>query len=362
MTSLAEILKAKIREEGPISVHDYMEAALSHPDYGYYTRSEPFGPKGDFITAPEISQMFGELIGLWCVDCWSKMGSPDRIHLVELGPGNGTLMQDALRSAALVPEFAKALKVHLIETSERLVGKQKDKLQGHPVTWHTEMPDLSTAPALFIANEFFDALPVRQYVKTQNGLAERGVCLNNDEFSYTLLASPVSQDDIDPCDFEGLKDESIVESNPLARTLTTHIARLLREVGGAALFIDYGFLEATSGDSLQAVKDHKYADPLKSPGEADITAHVDFTRLAKIAAAEGCETLPGTSQGRFLERLGIEARAMLLSRNATEPQKEKIAGDLKRLVSNNGMGTLFKAFSFYHTMAMPPAGFEEGNQ
>ncbi|MEP3247330.1 MAG: class I SAM-dependent methyltransferase [Sneathiella sp.] len=362
MTPLAEILKTKIREEGPVSVHDYMETALSHPDYGYYTQSEPFGSTGDFITAPEISQMFGELIGLWCVDCWSKMGSPDRIHLVELGPGNGTLMVDALRSAALVPEFAKALEVHLVETSERLIRKQENKLRGHPVTWHREIPDLPNAPALVIANEFFDALPVRQYVKTLSGLAERGVGLNGDQFAYTLLASPASQDDIDQCDFADLKGETIVESNPLARALTTHIARLLTEVGGAALFIDYGFLEAASGDSLQAVRNHRYADPLENPGEADITAHVDFARLAKIAAAEGCETLPGTSQGRFLERLGIEARAMLLSKNATEPQKEKIAEDLKRLVSSSGMGTLFKVFSFYHTMAMPPAGFEEGNQ
>ncbi len=358
MSTLADILKDQIRETGPLSVYDFMDQALSHPEYGYYKRGNPFGKDGDFVTAPEISQMFGELIGLWCVDCWTKLGAPSHVHLVELGPGNGTLMKDALRSARLVPDFLQAATVHLVETSPALKKKQQSLLSEHGITWHETIPDFDNGPILLIANEFFDALPIRQYVLTEGALKERGITCKDGSFVFTLVEKAengLPQDLILP----EMQEGDVIETSPMAETLHHRIAKQLRSHGGAALYVDYGTAERAAGDSFQAVRNHQFTNPLDQPGQSDITAHVDFSTLVRIAEHEKCDVLPVTSQGRFLERLGIEARALALSRSADETQKEVIAADLKRLVSTSGMGTLFKALSFYHAMQAPPAGFAE---
>lgn len=359
MNKLAALLKEQIRTTGPLSLYDYMQTALSHPEFGYYQQAAPFGANGDFVTAPEISQMFGELVGLWCVDAWVKLGSPTHINLVELGPGNGTLMRDALRSAALVPEFLKAAKIHLVETSDRLTNIQQQHLSNYDVQWHKIFPDLPDACSLIIGNEFLDALPIHQFECRDCHWHEKQITLSNDLLLMTTSNDPTGNDKFDLPDPTNLENETIVEVNPAAKEITSQICDTLMGGGGAALFIDYGPLESGFGDSFQAVRNHNYANPLENPGETDLTAHVDFATLKKIAEDAGCLTLPITSQGRFLERLGVEARAFLLSKKATEEQKEKISQDLRRLISSEGMGTLFKAFSFYHTMTAPPAGFGE---
>ncbi|MEH6401874.1 MAG: SAM-dependent methyltransferase [Sneathiella sp.] len=359
MTELIDILKAKINEKGPISVFEYMDMALAHPKLGYYQKADPFGNSGDFITAPEISQMFGELIGLWCVDCWIKLGTPDHFHLMELGPGQGTLMSDALRSSAIAPEFLKAVKVHMVETSDRLENIQRQNLSSHKVQWHTEIPKIEDGPLIVIANEFFDALPIRQFEFKNENWFERQISLNDGEFSHTLSPSPTSPELVGSVDRNSIEENSIAEVNPLAREIVSSLSLMISKQGGAALCIDYGPMESAFGDSFQAVQDHKFVDVFHNPGLTDLTAHVDFEVLSNIASDKGCTSLPLSTQGRFLERLGIEARVWQLSKNATTEQKEKIASDMKRLVSTQEMGTLFKVLSFYHAMQEPPSGFGE---
>ncbi|WP_169543057.1 class I SAM-dependent methyltransferase [Sneathiella aquimaris] len=360
MTELENILKRRIEECGPISVHDYMSDALLHPEYGYYQRSNPFGRSGDFITAPEISQMFGELIGLWCVDCWAKMGGPSRVNLIELGPGNGTLIKDALRSTKLVPEFVNAVSLHLVEVSDRLKNKQQMALSDHSVQWHSHFPEDLDGPYIVIANEFFDALPIHQFLQSESGPKERAITYADDKLTYTTMAvAPDVQSFCNPAHLEKLEPGEIYEVCPSALSIMTGIAHQIAEKGGAALTLDYGPEKSAPGDSFQALKDHRNVSALEHPGEADLTAHVDFGRLADVARESNVTVAPITSQGRFLERLGIEARALQLSAKATDSQKEKIASDHKRLVSSSGMGTLFKVLCFHHTLCASPAGFGE---
>lgn len=357
MTSLETLIKERIRSSGPLPLQSYMQMALSHPEYGYYQKADPFGKGGDFVTAPEISQMFGELIGLWCVDAWAKMGMPTTFNLIELGPGNGTLMADVLRAAVLAPEFKAAVQLHLVETSNRLRAIQKKKLKSVSATWHTEFPEIDDGPCLIIANEFFDALPIQQYEVLDGQWFEKQVGLMDDQLALFLANKPSLNNEAELPDSASLEDGTLFETNKVASEIVAQISRQICRQGGAALIVDYGPLESGFGNSFQAVQNHRYVDPLENPGSADLTAHVDFEHLSDTAKNNGCDTLPITSQGRFLERLGIEARAMLLSKKASEPNKEKIVQDLRRLVSKDGMGTLFKALSFYHSMSLPPAGF-----
>ncbi|GLQ06230.1 class I SAM-dependent methyltransferase [Sneathiella chinensis] len=359
MSALADILKARIQSDGPLSLYTFMQESLSHPAHGYYQSATPFGQQGDFITAPEISQMFGELIGLWCVDCWAKLGAPSRFHLVELGPGNGTLMADALRSARIVPDFLKAASVHMVETSARLTRIQKDRVKHPTLNWHTELPDLGDAPVLYIANEFFDALPIRQYEILGGEWHERLVTTDGDGFAYCLGAAIPSPDEHGLPDPATLTDGTVFEINPEAAQIVTRMGQTITANRGAALVLDYGPLQDRFGDSFQALKDHRFTDPLAAPGTADLTAHVHFQDLAQAAQKAGCIAAPITTQGRFLERLGIEARVLTLLRNATTEQADKLRSDHRRLVSAEEMGTLFKALTFHAGMTAPPAGFEE---
>lgn len=355
MTSLSSLLTERIKSQGPISLHDFMQEALFHPEYGYYVAKVPFGVQGDFITAPEVSQMFGELIGLWAVDCWAKLGAPSSINLIELGPGNGTLMQDALRSARLAPEYVKTLKIHMIEASEKLQSVQQEKLKEHNISWHKSFPQNLQGPCLIIGNEFLDALPIRQFIHSSPVL-ERHVAVKEEEFCYQDLPADKSVL-CDPVSSSSLEEGDIYEICPGALKIIQDIAGTLKENSGAALFLDYGSQNGEAGDSFQAVSNHKFSNPLENPGYSDLTAHVDFKRLALVAEETGCDVMPIVSQGRFLERLGIEARVLQLSKNASDHQKEQIAAAHRRLVSSEEMGTLFKAMSFYAGMMAPPAGF-----
>ncbi len=359
-SSLADIIRLEIQQHGPITIERYMDLALMHPQFGYYQRSEPFGASGDFITSPDISQMFGELIGLWCVDCWSKLGCPQQFTLCEIGPGRGTLMQDALRSSKIVPEFQKAAQITLIEQSARLQKQQQQALQNHNVTWLSSVQELPVQmPLIVFGNELLDALPIRQFVIKNKKWLERRVALNGDAFEFCEgeISDTEMLEQLPPCsEFE---EGDIYELNPLAREIISHLSQQVAQQKGYALFIDYGPEDIETGDSFQAIKSHKYVNPLENPGTSDLTSHVRFAQLSKLAQQGGCKVSATTSQGRFLERLGIEARAMILSRNADESQKQKIAADLRRLVSSEEMGTLFKAFSFHAQESEPPAGFTE---
>lgn len=352
MTPLGELLRSRIEKDGPVPVHDFMKMALGHPELGYYAQQEPFGETGDFITAPEVSQMFGELIGLWAVDVWAKLGGPTKFHLVELGPGNGTLMTDILRSARIAPEFLSSVTIHLVETSARLRKKQADALADHNVTWHEELPTLSGAPVILLANEFFDALPIRQFVFAGSHWFERLVSWQNGGFEYTKSARP-----FDLKDAPEAKEGDIYERCPDGEAMIGRLSNLLRQEGGAALIIDYGAEDALVGDSFQAVRGHKPVNPLVAPGEADLTAHVKFAIFKKIALSQGVTVQGPTQQGRFLERLGIEARHYMLRKEATEAQKKKLDAQLRRLISAEEMGTLFKAMALSHNMAAAGEGF-----
>ncbi|NBC33290.1 MAG: class I SAM-dependent methyltransferase [Alphaproteobacteria bacterium] len=358
---LTALLRARFESAGPMTVAEFMAEALSHPRYGYYATRDPFGLAGDFTTAPEISQMFGELIGLWCAQVWGQMGAPDPVRLVELGPGRGTLMADALRAAAVMPAFRTALRVHLVETSPVLTAAQQRTLAraGPPLAWHRALEEVPAGPMLLVANEVFDALPVRQLQRGQGGWHERLVDWDAEAGRFRLVLSqrPLIDDSLpDPA---GLAPGTIIERCPAGEALAAALgARLVRD-GGAALIIDYGHAASGPGETLQAVRGHAYADPLADPGKADLTAHVDFARLAEAARSAGAAIYGPAPQGPFLAALGLAMRAERLTAGATPAQAEDIRAALHRLTAPEQMGTLFKVMAMTAGRLPPPPGFAD---
>ena len=349
MTPLGEDIARLIAHEGPIGIDRYMALCLGHPHHGYYMTRDPFGAEGDFITAPEISQMFGELIGLWAVAVWQQMGMPANIRLIEMGPGRGTLMMDALRAARGMPEFRKAASVHLVETSPFLRKIQQDTLKSssfEPV-WHEIIDTALDGPVIVIANELLDALPVRQFVKTPEGWREKLVGLGQDGALAFGLSGAAQALATGNAALDAIPDGTVLEAagaaHELARTLSRHIA----SSGGAALFIDYGASASGFGDTLQAMKHHGFVDPLATPGEADLTVHVDFSRLAIAARSWGAVTHGPVKQGDFLETLGLSHRVATLKARATPDQKRGIDAAARRLTDpdTRGMGSLFKVLA-----------------
>lgn len=346
MTALAELLSRRIRTEGPISVADYMQAATAH----YYQSRDPFGAQGDFVTAPEVSQMFGELIGLWCVDTWRAMGAPTRLILAELGPGRGTLMRDALRAARLAPDFLKAAELHLVETSRVMRERQAEALADHHPFWHGRVDDLPEGPMLLVANEFFDALPVRQFVLTDKGWKERRIALHGNEFGF-VADSPVFDMPWPPSALGAIR-----EISPDALAYAAWIGRRVVQQGGAALVIDYGPMHSGDGDTLQALRGHRRADVLRDPGDSDLTAHVDFAALGQAASGAGAGVHGPVEQGLFLRALGIDRRAARLM-EASPAQAAAVAAGLRRLTDPDAMGSLFKAMAIADPVLPSLAGF-----
>jgi SAM-dependent MidA family methyltransferase len=345
---LGALIRTRIREHGPIPVSEFMDIALAHPEHGYYRRKDPLGRAGDFITAPEISQMFGELIGLWASVMWRAMGAPDPLMLVELGPGRGTLMADLLRAAAMDPPFRAAIRVQLVETSPALRARQAERLRDADVAWHADFAATPAGPAIVIANEFFDALPVRQFVRRAGAWRERMVALAGTDLAFAdgdpvAVAAPPAA--------EG----AIFERNDAAAAIAAQIGRRLADRGGAALIVDYGHAASAPGDTLQALRGHARAEVLADPGEADLTAHVDFEALA--AAASPARAWGPVTQGAFLRALGIELRADKLMR-ANPQQATAIDAACRRLIDGAEMGTLFKVLALTHPQLAAPPGFE----
>jgi NADH dehydrogenase [ubiquinone] 1 alpha subcomplex assembly factor 7 len=356
MSALGDEIKAMIAESGPISVERYMELALGHPDHGYYMNRDPFGAGGDFTTAPEISQMFGELLGLWAAEAWVAMDRPKLVRLVELGPGRGTLMSDALRAARIVPDFRAALDVVLVEISPTLANTQHETLltSGARVSWSPSLADVPEGPMIVIANEFLDALPVRQYVRGGGRWRERMVRVD----SLGELAFGVARE-AEPYIQAPGQDGDILEVNPTAHRLVYELGARLAKQGGVALFIDYGHGVTGLADTLQALRSHQAADPLVDPGEADLTAHVDFAAMARSARATGAAVHGPIDQGDFLRAIGIDARTRALCERAPDRASE-FEGARQRLVgkAEGEMGGLFKALAICDRGLPPPPGFE----
>ncbi len=354
MTPLAARLARRIAAQGPMPVADYMAACLLDPAHGYYTTREPFGQAGDFTTAPEISQMFGELLGLALAQAWADQGAPGRVVLAELGPGRGTLMADMLRAARALPPFAAAIEVHLVEASARLRALQAERLAGYAPVWHDTVEALPEAPLFAVANEFFDALPVRQFTRHRHGWAERMVGLDGDRLVWGLSPpAPIAALDHR---LEDTAEGEVVELCPPAPGIVQALAGRIARQGGAALVVDYGGWRSR-GDTLQALYRGAPDDPLAHPGQADLTAHVDFEPLAQAASATGAAVAGPVGQGALLRRLGIDARADRLAQSLTGPGLAAHRAAHRRLTHPAEMGTLFQALALHPPASPAPPGF-----
>jgi NADH dehydrogenase [ubiquinone] 1 alpha subcomplex assembly factor 7 len=342
-----EFFKQLIAEHGPLPIDRYMALCLGHPKFGYYMTRDPFGAAGDFTTAPEISQVFGELLGVWCVAAWEAVGSPSPFALVELGPGRGTLMADILRATAGMADFRAAAQVHLVEMSPVLQALQEEKL-GRAVTWHLSIDSLPDQPIIFVANEFFDALPARQLIKRSGAWTERHVALEQGELALAEILT---------LGVPGQAD-GIYELSPISGAIAQELGAKLQALGGAGLIIDYGHLKSAAGDTLQALKSHKPVGVLDFPGSSDLTAHVDFESLAQGFVAGGAEALPPMTQSKFLKAMGIDMRVQRLAQKLTGKDAEDFVAGAARLVDDGQMGQLFKVLSVAQTGHGPIYPFE----
>ncbi|WP_147108940.1 class I SAM-dependent methyltransferase [Tateyamaria sp. syn59] len=351
--SLRDHLIARISSQGPITIADYMAEALLHPEHGYYTTRDPLGRAGDFTTAPEISQMFGELVGLSLAQSWLDQGAPAPFTLAELGPGRGTLMADILRATARVPGFHAAARITLVEASPALRATQRETLKAYDIQYADSADALPDAPLWLVANEFFDALPVRQFQRDGTGWRERNVGMRDGALCLGL--SPVGPQTSLEQRLDDTENGQMVETCPAARPVLSAIAERLAAHGGAALIIDYGDWRSL-GDTLQAVQDHNPVDPLADPGQADLTAHVDFEALCM--AADPAAHSRVTPQGVFLERLGITARAQALAAKLDGPALDAHIAAHRRLTHPDEMGNLFKVLGLFPNHAAPPPGLE----
>lgn len=362
MTALRDQLIHTIRSDGPIRVADFMALALGHPEHGYYMTRDPFGRGGDFTTAPEISQMYGELIGLWCAVVWEQMGKPAPINLVELGPGRGTLMADALRAIGGAPAFADAFQLYLVETSPHLRTLQAAGLKdlSRSPKWVGHLGDVPAGPAIYVASEFFDALPVRQFIRSDGAWRERMVDYNatDERFIFVAGGSDEGLAALIPGQLAVADEAAVYEFSSISVGLMSALADNIANHGGAALVLDYGHEKSGLGDTLQAVKSHQFADILAEPGEADITAHVDFERLAMAATDVGAATYGVIPQSTFLRAIGIESRAESLRANAGSKQSDAIDTALRRLIGDDEMGQLFKVLAVVAADQPIPPGFE----
>ena len=348
ISPLQSEIRKLIKSSGPMPVWRYMELCLLHPQHGYYVSRDPLGREGDFTTAPEVSQMFGELLGLWAASVWKAIGSPPALRLIEFGPGRGTMMSDALRALRVLPPLYQSLSIHLVEINPVLREKQRATLSGiRNVSWHDNIDDVPEGPAVIFANEYFDVLPIHQAVKRETGWHERVVNLDaSDRLVFGAGAEPIPRFEVLlPPLVRAAPVGAVFEWRPDSEIMK--IATRVRDQDGAALIIDYGHLRSDAGDTFQAIARHSFTDPLKNPGQADVTAHVDFQALTRAAEDLGARVHGPITQGEFLKRLGIETRAVTLMGKATVEVSADISSALKRLTDSGrgGMGSMFKAMA-----------------
>jgi NADH dehydrogenase [ubiquinone] 1 alpha subcomplex assembly factor 7 len=349
-TPLETEIRRRIALAGPMPVRQFMALCLTHPVHGYYMTRDPFGGAGDFVTSPEVSQIFGELVGLWAASVWKLMGEPENVRLVELGPGRGTMMLDAMRAANVVPPFRKALVLHLVEASPALRARQKETLKSldAPMLWHDSFDEVPDGPAIVLANEFIDALPVHQAVKQLNGWYERMVGLDESgALTFTIADEPIPLfEQLLPAAVRDAPLGSLYEWRP--DNLALEIGRRIVHQKGAALIVDYGHVASAVGETLQAVGRHGFANPLATPGEIDLTAHVDFQALRLAAESMGARAHGPIDQAEFLRRMGIERRAAALKGAVAPDRAMEIDIAVARLTGEGrtGMGKLFKAIAF----------------
>ncbi|MCI5074349.1 class I SAM-dependent methyltransferase [Oricola sp.] len=358
-TPLETRIRRLIATTGPLPVSDYMAMCLFDPQDGYYTTREPFGADGDFVTAPEISQMFGEIVAAWLVHAWRLLGRPAPFALVEMGPGRGTLMRDILRTARVDPAFRAAAKTCLVETSGRLRAVQRETLGADAAecAWLEDLSALPALPLLFVANELFDAVPVRQIVKTPNGWCERLVGLHDEDGLAFVAGPPLAERSVLPAGADSQPDGAVFEYAPAREAIATQLGAHLAAQGGAALLIDYGHARSGFADTLQAVRDHRPVSVFETPGAADLTSHVDFEALAGAARASGASAHPVATQGAFLLALGLAERAGALGHAKDEKTQAEIRAAAERLAGTRDgeMGDLFKVLCLTGApMALPP--------
>ncbi|MBL4805572.1 MAG: SAM-dependent methyltransferase [Alphaproteobacteria bacterium] len=335
-TPLEDFIKKQIQHAGPMDVGQYMAIALGHPEHGYYMKQDPLGRDGDFTTAPEISQMFGEMLGIWAADAWLALRMPKKFALVECGPGRGTLMKDLMRAVKKVEGFHDAAEIHLIEISEALKEKQKANLAQYDPTWHKSFETVPTDMPLFvIGNEFLDALPFRQFVFKDGRWQERVVCVDDDALVFGMRAAGHFADKLP----KRAELDDIYEISPVREVFIKNVAERLKVQHGAGIFIDYGYNEDGFGDTFQAVRGHEYVDVLSHVGDADLTSHVDFAALHRRVGKNHAQL---TTQGDFLRSLGIVIRAEVLKKKATRDQSKALQRGLDRLINYSEMGELFK--------------------
>lgn len=354
MTPLETEIRRLIEIDGPMPIDRYMALCLSHPQHGYYIGRDPLGAEGDFTTAPEISQIFGELVGVWCAQAWQAMGGPDAVKLIELGPGRGTLMADVMRAARALPEFANAVEIHLVETSPALRQRQAATLDhlDNLVHWHETINDVPPGPGIVVANEFFDALAVRQLEYREGVWRERVVGIDDDQALCIGLAPDVISDAAAATP-DGAGEGDVWETSRARARAARHIAERSSEAPTVGLIIDYGHVQSGYGDTLQAVRDHAYCPATDMPGECDLTSHVDFEALAVALSEAGCVVHQALEQSAFLGLLGIEVRADALKRTASSNVRGEIDAAVKRLTHCDEMGRLFKVCAF-SSPAVPP--------
>ena len=334
MTALQAIIVQMIEQDGPMPLDRYMALCLGHPTLGYYMTRDPFGAAGDFTTAPEISQVFGELLGVWCAQVWQSMGSPRRFALVELGPGRGTLMADIVRVLSKNVACSKAAQIHFVEMSEVLRRAQQSRVP--QATWHSTTASLPALPTILIANEFFDAIPIRQFERKDGKMFERCVGIVGSELQVGLLPSARPL---------GNARDGIYEDSSVRDALATQLGDHLAKMSGAALIIDYGQMRRGSGDTLQAMKNHAACAITAHVGEADITSHVDFENLARGFVKGGAQLAGLLNQGEFLQHMGLQQRTEMLTRHAEATTKSNLLSAASRLAHPDQMGHLFKVMA-----------------
>lgn len=349
MNPLEHVLAELIAAEGPLRIDRYMSLCLGHPRHGYYVTRDPLGEKGDFITAPEVSQVFGELIGVWAVGAWGQMGQPTAFNLVELGPGRGTLMADVLRTVRkAAPAFAAAASLHLVETSPVLRARQREAV-GEAASWHDRLEDVPEGPMIVIANEFFDAIPIRQFERRDGQWHERVVGLAGDGRLGLGLGGIV------PGTMG--RDGDVMEFAPAREDIARHIGARLARHAGAGLIVDYGHLHTAPGDTLQAMRQHRFVPVTEAPGEADLTSHVDFEKLAQALGEAGAVPLPALTQREFLLAMGLAQRIAQLAGKADEATSATLHRQMARLADEAQMGNLFKVLGVISPGMSPPYPF-----